>query len=452
MKKPTESSYQEYTDLFVQRIPRFILKTKSGKRWQTVHKPLGDKIVQAHLSGSRAVGALGKWYPGHAILDIDKREIEQVQEMRSAAGLSESNSMLCSSESSDSYHLLIRPTYRNKPPTVKLLDEIFQPFCDEHDVEIYPQAQKCARLPFGKIQQCLDEGMELINNWAEKTYWFQKLDQYDLACVPGQQLIQEPLEKQKNIEGPRLSTFQRGQELFQHGLQAPSSRHESQYEVLYYLWRKNVPQEEAERITLKWIKQKNNGYSADIVSSPRMVNGEIRRQAEWVYSHFTHSWIYPDSTHNQFSGYTTKEDIIDIFKISKGSLPKARFLFNLIKYYYPRRYRNRINVHSNLLKSWASRDTYIGQIGELEQKGIIYRGENYIVNVRSKEIKMRWPWRSLDDAILIDDRAPDTLEQTIRVAFTKEEARALLRSSGMHKMTISRYIRGVFTTFPCTTR
>ncbi len=440
-----KASYKEYVDLFIQRIPRFILKMGPGKRWRTINKPLGDRLIQAHLGGSRAVGALGKWYPGHAILDIDKQEVEQVQEMRSAAGLTESNSMLCSSESEKSYHLLLRPVYHNTPPTVKLLNDIFKPFCGQHGVEIYPRSKKCVRLPFGKVQQCLDEGMETIDSWEKKTYWFQKLDEYDLASVPNQQLLLElePLEKADSRKS-MLSTFQRGQELFVNGLQASSSRHDSQFEVLYYLWRKNVPLGEAEGITWTWIGKKHNGYSKDIVSSPVMVKKEIERQASRIWGDYS---VYPDSTHNVYHGYVTKADIVDVLKVSEGSLPEARFLFNLIKYYYPRRHRDRINVHSDLLKSWASEHTYLDRIRRLERKGIAYRGKDYLVDVRAKEIKLEWSWRSLDDAILVDDRAPETLEDSIRAAFTEEEARALFQASGMRHH-ISRYVREIFFILP----
>ncbi len=51
---------------------------------------------------------------------------------------------------------------------------------------------------------------------------------------------------------------------------------------------------------------------------------------------------------------------------------------------------------------------------------------------------------TLDDAIMVDERAPETLEDTIRVAFTEEEARALLRASGMDKGNLSHYAREIF--------
>jgi len=445
----TEATFKEYTDLFVQRDPRFILKTKPGKKWRTVRRrnggyvKLGDKYIQGHLAGQHAVGALGRWYPIHAFLDIDKRDIETVQDIRSAAELTESNSMLCSSESPDSYHLIFRPTYHNKPLTVKLLNEILQPFAEQHAIEIYPRARKCARLPFGKIQQCLDEGMELIDGWEQKTYWFQKLDEFDLAGVKGhQQLSFEPMLKAGKPGGVKLSTFDGGQELFEHGLQRPSSRHESQFQVLYYLWRKNIPLDEAERVTWKWIKKKHNGFSQDIVSSPQTVRGEIQRQASWVWEHYLP--IYPDSTHNTYQGYVTKADVVNVLKVSSGSLPRARFLCHLVKYFHPRRNRNRVNIHSDLLQAWSSKDTYINRIGELEKKGIVYRGEGYLSEVRSKQIRMKWDFRSLDDAVLVDDRAPDTLGDTIRAAFTEEDARALLRVSGMHDRTASDYAREIF--------
>ncbi len=442
--RPTgKADYNEYVNLFIQRIPRFTLKTRPGKHWKTINRPLGDKLIQAHLEGSRTVGALGKWYPGHAILDVDKREIEQVQEMRNAAGLTESNSMLCSSESENSYHLLVRPIYHNRPPTVRLLSAIFQSFCEQHRIEIYPRARKCVRLPFGKIQQCLDDGAEGIDTWEQKTYWFQKLDEYDLSGVPSQQLQFEFEEKAGSL---MLSTSQRGQELFVNGLQAPSSRHDSQFEVLYYLWRKNVPLEEAERITWTWIKKKHNGFSVDIMKSPVVVRKEIERQARRIWGRYLD--VYPDSTHNIYHGYLTKTDIVDVLKIVGGSIPEARFLFNLVKYYYPRRHRDRINVHSDLLISWASRNTYLDRIKRLERKGIVYRGNDYLVNVRSKQIKLKWNWRSLDNAILPDGRAPESLEEAIRAAFTEGETRALFRASGMYPRLIRRYVRDIFYVLP----
>ena len=51
----------------------------------------------------------------------------------------------------------------------------------------------------------------------------------------------------------------------------------------------------------------------------------------------------------------------------------------------------------------------------------------------SKELKLKWDYRALDDAILIEDRSPSTLESSIQAAFTFQEARALLQASGVER-------------------
>ncbi len=440
-KNTGQTSFQEYVDIFVQRVPRFILKTGPGKSWRTINKGLGDRLIQAHLEGTRSIGALGRWYPGHCYIDIDKSCIEYVEVIREKLSLKEGDSMLCSSESENSYHLLLKPIYNQKPPSLKLLNNIFKPFCESNNVEIYPAPKKCSRLPFGKIQRCLDPGSEWLETWEQKTYWFEKLNDFNItkARIPGDQ-IDLPFERPINQENIRLSTFEKGKELFEFGLQALSTRHESQWEVLYYLWRKNVPCETAIQTVYTWIKKKHNGFSVDIKTDPRRVKKEIERQAYRIYENYLP--VYPDSTHNSYNGWLTKADLVDIFKITKGSLSLSRFLFHIIKYYYPRRFRERVNIHSNLLISWSSRDTYLKYISMLEKKNLLYRGEHYITTEEalknntipmSKELKLKWDYRALDDAILIEDRSPSTLESSIQAAFTFQEARALLQASGVER-------------------
>jgi hypothetical protein len=98
------------------------------------------------------VAVLGKWYPEFSILDIDDRPRGTVDEIRERLELNDKNSMLFTSESADSYHILLRPEYHEKPPTVRLLNNAFRSFCDLHQVEVYPQPGHAVRLPFGPAQ------------------------------------------------------------------------------------------------------------------------------------------------------------------------------------------------------------------------------------------------------------------------------------------------------------
>ena len=103
---PETPELRDYIDTFIQRLPRYGVKGKKG--WYSLNKPLTDKAIKAHLDKKRIIGVLAKWYPEFAIIDIDDRPIEFVDELRAELGLDKANSMLMSSESPNSYHLLFR--------------------------------------------------------------------------------------------------------------------------------------------------------------------------------------------------------------------------------------------------------------------------------------------------------------------------------------------------------
>ena len=420
-------TFRSFTDLFVQRIPRYAVK--KSRSWTTKNKPLSDRPVQAHLAGQYAVAVLGKWYPEFGILDIDDRPRGTVDEIREKLELDDKNSMLFSSESPDSYHILLKPEYREKPATVRLLNSAFHNFCDLHRIEIYPQATRPIRLPFGPRQEPLDFEYSYLGDWESKLYWFQKLDSFDIRGVRGQQLIIDfDLSEKPSI--PKL--FEDNPEiLFQYGLQAPSSRHFSQFKILYWLWRHNVPRETAVEITFSWINKNHNGFSRDIIRHPKAVRGEIGRQAACIYEKYELSKIYPDSTHNLFNGFISKPDVENIIRIARGSLPRMRFLFHLVKFCYPRRFRTFVSVHTNRLIEWGSRRTYDKYLREFEAQGLLTRGTAYQTGHFSKAIKLEWPFQNSSEAVLYDGRSIETFEQTVRTIFKPEEMRELIESAGL---------------------
>ena len=105
MKTPI---FEDYKKLFIQRLPRYAVKSVRSGTWKTRNKPLADPAIIAHLEGKYSVASLGPWYPPFIILDIDNREIEEVEEIRSKLELTDSNSMRLESESAKSYHLLLK--------------------------------------------------------------------------------------------------------------------------------------------------------------------------------------------------------------------------------------------------------------------------------------------------------------------------------------------------------
>ena len=435
-----EDDFKEYVDFFIQRTPRYIVKLKGDNTsWRTKNKPLVDTPVKAHLDQKYYIGTLAKWYPPYAILDIDDRYPEDVEKIKDLLGLDAFNSMLYSSESTNSYHILLKPTYNNKPPTIRLLQNTFKSFGKQNNIEIYPQANRPIRLPFGYKQDCLDFEYKNLKNWKDKLHWFKRLDNFDISTIP---YYQQDLDL-SFMKDKLPNVYEEGKLLLQYGLQGSNSRNESQYKVLYYLWRNNTPYNNAIETVWVWIKTKHNGFSKDIITYPINVKKEIQRQAGKIYSTYEYSYIYPDSTHNGYCGYITKPDIKPIVMISKGNLPEMKFLYQIVKWCYPRRHRTFINLHSDNLIKWSQRN-YMHYLDKLKKKGIIKRSKSYSVDKFSKSINIKWDFKDTNKAILIDNRSPNTFEDTIKLSYKPDEIKALLEATGIKRDTTNKIVRRIY--------
>jgi len=445
VKQENKEEFNEYVDLFVQRLPRYAVKSKKHG-WITKKKPLSDIPILAHLEGLYSVGSLGKWYPSYALLDLDDSTLDKAQKIRESINLNTSNSILFNSESADSYHILFKPTFNDKPPTIRLLNEVLKPFVLKNNIELYPQENKVCRLPFGRFSSStVDFEYRNLSDWTDKLYWFGKLNDFDLKSIPYPQA-----KEQKSLEYPEQNIssnsniYEEGKFLYSNGLINKGSRHNEEWKVIYYLFRQNIPECTAIEMTFKWIKRKNNGLSKDILTKPEQVKNEIIRQAQWIYRNFEEKGYYPDSVNNAYGGYIAKADIQRIIMITGGNIPRAKFLYNLIKYCYPRRNRNEINIHSDHLLRW-SKENYLRYIDEFKKQGIVKtRSDNYKIDEFSKAIKINWKFRSQSEAILIDGRAPDSLAETIKAAFEIDEFMSLLKKTKLNRQTISEIIKRIF--------
>jgi hypothetical protein len=421
-------AFKQFITDFIQRYPRYAVKPPGGRDWRTKNKALADPAIRAHLEGKYYVATCGKWYPPFAVLDLDDFTKDRVEALREQLELDTSSSLLFTSERPGCYHLYFKPIYNGKPPTLRLLNDVFVPFCANHNIEIYPKPQKVFRLPLGHGQRPVDEEYAALEDWHEILHWMAKLDEFDISEVPCQQLPLSFTEPRSRL----ISPLQEGYELLQHGLQCPHSRHDSQFKVLYYFWRTNIELSLAIDMTWGWIRRKHNGFSRDIIRCPHRVREEIERQAEWTYRRFEHAKTYPDEAHNRFHGYITKPDLVDIVDITGASLPRMNFLYNLVKFAYPRRSRRFINVHTDLLVEWSSRDTYLSYLGELENKGIVRRFRSYQVGKVAKSLQLDWSFQR-DKEILYDGRSLDQLDDTIRLAFRPDEFRQVLQRAGLDR-------------------
>ncbi|MBA7630720.1 hypothetical protein ES703_38244 [subsurface metagenome] len=199
------------------------------------------------------------------------------------------------------------------------------------------------------------------------------------------------------------------------------------------------------KLVLSVIKTKHNGFSKEVNRGNwRIINGEITRQANKIYTTYELSYTYPDETHNGFHGYITKPDIEPIVMISKGNLPEMKFLFQVVKYSYPRRHRTFINIHSDKFIEWSSKRAYLKRLDELKKSGIMQRGEKYSVDRFSKSIKINWDFKDTREAILNDNRSPNTFKETIRLSCEPEEIKALLKKAGVKGDTAIKMINRIY--------
>jgi len=440
LKAQTGISFSDYANLFPQRFPRYTVKMP-GRTWHTKNKMLTDRPIMAHLKGQYDVGTLARWYPEFGLLDFDNKSRDYVESVRASLAMNENNSMLFTSESINSYHLLFRPRYNGKPPTRRLFNHVLREHADRLAIEVFPQDWKTVRLPFGPKQICVDDSRLGLSGWKDAVYWFQKLDDYDIYNLRHQMMI--------DLRVPRIEgqyTLNEGKELFEYGLQAFGTRNESQFKVIYYLWRQNIPPNVAREMVQSWIKNKNNGFSKSWNAGHfSQVDGEIERQIRYVYENYERAAFYPDTTHQEHNGYISKPDIEEIIKITGASRARMKFLFQLVKYVNPRRYRVYVPVHTDKLVEWASMRTYNRYLRELEAMGILERGTAYSVGVFSKNIAFKkWTFSDSNHAVLYDGRSVDAFESAIPIIYKPRDFRELIESAGAKRTTALEIVKSIY--------
>ena len=121
-----------------------------------------------------------------------------------------------------------------------------------------------------------------------------------------------------------------------------------------------------------------------------------------------------------------------------------KFLFQLVKYANPRRYRASFPVHTDKLISWASNRTYQTFLRELEEERILERGGAYSTGRCSKRITLNWEYQNDSGAIKHEGRSVETLRGAIRRVFDPMEFRQLLEGAGAERTTAYMTTQRVF--------
>jgi len=426
--------FDEYKGLFVQRIPSYAVKAP-GKSWYTYHKKLHDEVVKKHLEQKKSVAVLGQWYPQYCAFDFDDFSISQVEDIRAGLKLDEDNSMLFNSESPNSYHLYCRPLYREKPPTIRLLQSALKSYARTNNIEVYPQKNRAFRLPFGQGQSCADFQDRNINGWKDQLYWLQKKDDFDLGSVPRQQLILDFPRIEKGAPFSKIDFVPDTMGILENGLQAPSTRDYWQFELIKCLFRENLPMDDTAAVIWNWISKRHNGFSKDFLRNPQQVYSHIQHQVQAYYQWVANRGILPDSTKKIHEGYITQSDILKIIDLCKGNLPLMRFVYNLVKFMNPRRERACVPIHSDTFSEWVGKKSKTGSgadflkhLNFLEGKGILKRSRGYIIGRQSKLVSLKWDYKSDADAVLYKGRSVNSLSGAVRMLFGMSEFKELLRN------------------------
>ncbi|GAI24794.1 unnamed protein product, partial [marine sediment metagenome] len=111
---------------------------------------------------------------------------------------------------------------------------------------------------------------------------------------------------------------------------------------------------------------------------------------------------------------------------------------------YPRKSRIWVSIHSDLLKKWSCKDSYLKFLDEFESIGFLKRSSLFVMDSFAKKIKLDWPFGNRYQAILDDGRPNDTLEDTIRFVKTPREFREILSVSGCERTTAIESVKSIF--------
>ncbi|NIZ47689.1 winged helix-turn-helix transcriptional regulator (plasmid) [Entomospira nematocerorum] len=447
------SSAQSYTlsDYqygFTQPYPAYGIKNEHG--WRTVHQPLTKSAIQAHLNHQISIGTFGRWYPRYGIIDVDDVEIAKLYEIRSQLGMHDGNSAIFTSESRHSYHIYFKPVRKGKMLNLNLYLKCMASARESLKIEIYPQANHLIRLPFGKGQYHLDNGIVWPLSYQEGMELFHTMGEYDVDHLPYLPMVAEEFSPSHNVLeadfGIQKGWKREGLALINEGLQSDGTRLESLKRVIYFYWSQNLPMEATVRLTQQWMETKHNQHSKDYRQHPQRVSKQISDLTQWIYDHFDRSYTLPDSAHIVDKGYLTKELTQTLVVASQGRLPILKFGLQLFAYLAPRNTgRNKISVHRDRLVEWSSTKNYLQYIDHFKQQGLLKRDARYKVGHYAKGISLLQGYTSFDGALqLEEDRPASGLHEIIPMVYTPHDYAKQLKTMNVDRKSIEKQIREVW--------
>jgi hypothetical protein len=440
----TSTSEKTFAQNFIRDFSSpYATQQPTGHRtnWRTKYNKVSDPLINAHLRGDYWLGTKAAWYPIYFNLDVDHptpKVLDTIFERFDNCGINE-NQYLCmtspSHAKSGNFRIYLKLEYADRTPTHKLgFDSLKNNFSDV--CEIYPQKRRKDRLPCGRHQDLIADGKVLSHlTWQEELHFLLKID-----ATPIEQLPREPflIDLDSPIDASdKAATWKPRKEiaaLIADGLQAPSTRHFSQYEILNYLWRSNWLPNDAAAFTKRWVKAKTNGFSKDANAARWLsIYGEIERQTDWIWARSR--ILLPDTPHG-LNAAITKADLEFTAELFKGDAVRQKQLINLISYIRPRQHHEWV-----FIPRWVWREdvagsrTYKTLIADLEDKKILESNNSYRVDHYSKKFKLKLPTSS-EQPLSIDERNVTDFYDALWTAHGS--VREIAEATGLNAMTIWR--------------
>lgn len=384
--------FEEYKDLFVRQYKSPLVINYLNGRWKTRHHNLHDKFIEQHLQQNYWLAVRGSWYPRFYYIDFDFSDRDahragiRIGRVLDLLKLSESQFYLMTSpkffKNGANCHLIFRLKYKDNFPTLtfglNFLHQVLQneiSDCDfEKKLEIYPQKNRCFRLPFGRDQYLLSpDGTRILSHldWKESTYFCEKIDPIEIQDfkVNKSFSFNPPSNRLPQI-GFSNTDCEKGRILFGTGLQNGDSRNASQWEVVKYL--ASERKQSAEKIreeVADWLRENHNGYSFEVNSNNwRKINKEIARQVSRIFTKL------PDKP----KFLITVSDLQLVARYFFGNTVNQVRFVKFLSYCRPRIRHEWIYLPHSMCCKFAGKNYYKDFLTMLEKLGIIEMKWEYL--------------------------------------------------------------------------
>ncbi|NIZ41361.1 hypothetical protein PVA45_07170 (plasmid) [Entomospira entomophila] len=445
LQDPLSMAVSYYQQAFTQPYPRYAMKV--ADQWRFIDNKLGWHQTRDHITHKHIIGTLGRWYPHYGILDFDNVSLQYVKQTQRQLGLNTRNSQIFTSESKNSYHLYFKPRKKGDCVTLRYYQKAMN--LATNYCEVYPQANRVIRLPFGRHQYYVDGQSIKSINYIEGMQLLDQLEDFELSHIAYSPDYDDAslLSSNAPLQGMMSGWKQEGFEYLQTGLTAFGSRLEATKRVIYFYWTQNLTPEICKQETKHWIKEKNNGLSKDWNHHPLKVYQQIDQLTEWLYSSFIRHQIMPDLPNLMSMGFLTKKTVLQVLQASRGQLPKMKFIAKILSYLQASGGNLPRSIHRDKLVSWSSERTYLRHLEDLDQEGIIKRSHSYSTGNYAKRITLLQPKEDPTQMIAKTsdaDRPADCLQEWIPAVISQKEYFHTQKHFGLLSRTIHQQIHTIW--------